>query len=95
MAWVTDYDDFDQVVVDRLVAGRHPGEPIRAADAAEAVRRLAALGYSDGQIAARLGFARRSVKRIRDRRNIPAALPVGSNGHSNYPAAPNRPRKAG
>ena len=95
MAWVTDYDDFDHVVVDRLVAGRHPGEPIRAADATEATRRLAAAGYTDGQIAHRLGFTRRSVARIRARRGIPAAAPVGTCGHTRPIDAPNRPSKAG
>lgn len=89
------YDHFDQVVVDRIVAGTHPGAPIRVADAAEATRRLAALGYSDGQIAHRLGFTRRSVWRIRRRRGIPAALPFGSNGYDAAVGAPNRPRLAG
>lgn len=91
----TDYTDFDEVVVERLVAGRHPGEPIRAADAGEATRRLARLGYSDGQIAARLGFRRRSVVRIRSRLGIPAGMPVGGNHHTQLHAAPSRPRAAG
>lgn len=91
----TDYADFDQVVVDRLVAGRLPGEPIRAADAGEATRRLAAAGYSDGQIAARLGFRRRSVIRIRGRLGIPAALTPNDNQFARLHDAPNRPRTAG
>lgn len=91
----TDYADFDDVVVQRLVDGRHPGQLIRAADAAEATRRLAAAGYSDGQIAARLGFRRRSVFRIRRRLGIPAALTPADNGHTRAHADPNRPRMAG
>lgn len=90
-----DYTDFDVVVVDRLVAGQRPGAPISAADAAEATRRLAARGYSDGQIAARLGFTRRSVIRIRNRLGIAAALTPAENQHARLHDAPNRPRKAG
>jgi hypothetical protein len=90
-----DYADFDEVVVGRLVAGRLPGEPIRAADAGEATRRLAAAGYSDGQIAARLGFRRRSVIRIRARLGIPAALTPDQNQFDRLHNAPNRPRMAG
>jgi hypothetical protein len=91
-----DYTDYDAVVVERLVAGHRPGEPIRAADAAEATRRLAALGYSDGQIAARLGFRRRSVVRIRARLGIPAALsPNGDNHHTRPHDAPARPKARG
>lgn len=91
----TDYSAFDEVVVLRLVNGRRPGAPISAPDAAEATRRLAADGFTDGQIAARLGFARRSVIRIRVRLGIPAALPVGHNQHHRRHDAPNRPRLAG
>ena len=91
----TDYGDYDAVVVERLVAGRHPGEPIRAADAGEATRRLARLGYSDGQIAARLGFRRRSIVRIRTRLGIPAALTPNQNQFARAHDAPNRPRRAG
>lgn len=91
----TDYTDFDEIVVVRLVAGRHPGEPIRAADAGEAVRRLARQGFTDGQIADRLGFRRRSVLRIRQRLDIPAALTPHQNQHDRLHAAPSRPRAKG
>lgn len=91
---LTDYADYDDVVVDRLVAGQHPGGAISAPDAAEATRRLARAGYSDGQIAAKLGFCRRSIFRIRQRLGIPAALTPRSNQHHRLHAAPNRPRKA-
>lgn len=91
----TDYADFDEVVVERLVAGQRAGEPIRAADAGEATRRLARLGYSDGQIAARLGFCRRSVQRIRDRLGIAAALTPHDNHHTRPHNAPTRPRANG
>jgi hypothetical protein len=91
----TDYGDYDEVVVNRLIAGQHPGGPISAPDAAEATRRLARLGYSDGQIAVKLGFRRRSVVRIRQRLGIPAALTPRQNQFDRQHAAPNRPRKAG
>lgn len=91
----TDYTDFDEIVVERLVAGRMPGEPIRAADAGEAVRRLARHGYSDGQIAEHLGFRRRSVLRIRQRLNIPAALTPNDNGYTRLIDAPTRARVMG
>lgn len=91
----TDYADFDEIVVERLVAGRLPGEPIRAADAGEAVRRLARRGYSDGQIAEHLGFRRRSVLRIRQRLDIPAALTSSDNGHTRPIDAPTRARVMG
>lgn len=91
-----DYSNFDEVLVDRIVAGRPARCPIPAADAAEAVRRLAVMGYSDGQIAVRLGFTRRSVQRIRTKRDIPAALTAtGDNEHTRLHDAPTRPRLAG
>lgn len=90
-----DYSDFDEVVVERLVRGFHPGELIRAAEAAEAVRRLARLDYSDGQIAYRLGMTRRSVVRIRARRSIPAALTPRQNHHHLLHDAPTRPVRRG
>jgi hypothetical protein len=75
----TDYGDYDEVVVNRLIAGQHPGGPISAPDAAEATRRL----------------RRRSVVRIRQRLGIPAALTPRQNQFDRQHAAPNRPRKAG
>jgi hypothetical protein len=93
--WKTNYDDFDEVMVDRIVAGDRLGAPIPAAKAAEAVRRLARAGFDDGQIAYRLGFRRRSVVRIRRRRDIPAALPLGSNHFDRKVDAPHRERSAG
>lgn len=95
MPWVTNYDDFDEVLVDRIVAGDRAGCPISAAEAAEAVRILAGRGYNDGQIAYRLGFTRRSVIRIRRRRGIAAALPRGSNRTHCLVNAPHRERCAG
>jgi len=90
-----DYAAYDEVVVQRLLDDRLPGEPIRAADAAEATRRLARRGYSDGQIAHRLGIYRRSVIRIRHRLGIPAALTVGRNHYDRLHDVPTRPRKKG
>jgi hypothetical protein len=92
----TDYAAFDEVVVQRITAGQRPGGPIAAPEAAEATRRLAAWGYSDGQIALRLGFTRRAVVRIRAKHAIAAALPArGANQHYRHHDAPNRPRLAG
>jgi hypothetical protein len=91
----TDYADYDEVIVERLVMGRRPGGLISAPDAGEATRRLAALGYSDGQIAARLGFRRRSVHRIRVRLDIPAALTPHDNRHTRQHDAPARPKARG
>jgi len=90
-----DYTAYDEVVVQRLMADRFPGEAISAADAAEATRRLARRSYSDGQIAYRLGMHRRSVIRIRARHGIPAGLPVGSNRHDRPHDVPTRSRKRG
>jgi len=91
----TNYADFDAVLVERLVRHGTDGLHIRTPDAAEATRRLAALGYSDGQIAHRLGFRRRSVVRIRQRLNIPAALTPHDNGHTRPHDAPARPKARG
>lgn len=90
-----DYTAYDEVVVQRLMADRFPGEAIRPADAAEATRRLARRGYSDGQIAYRLGVHRRSVTRIRARLGIPAALAVGENHYDRLHDEPTRARKRG
>jgi hypothetical protein len=92
---LNDYADWDEVVVIRLVAGRHPGKLIRAADSGEATRRLAHLGYSDGQIADRLGFTRRAVHRIRRRLDIPAALTPYDNQLTRPHDAPARPKARG
>lgn len=91
----TDYANFDPVLVDRLVHHGTDGLHIRTPDAAEATRRLAHLGYSDGQIAARLGFTRRAVHRIRQRLDIPAALTPHDNRHTRPHDAPARPKARG
>jgi hypothetical protein len=90
-----DYADYDTVIVERLVAGHRPGALITAADAGEATRRLAHLGYSDRQTAQRLGFTRRAVIRIRQRLSIPAALEPGANQHTRRHDAPARPKARG
>jgi hypothetical protein len=91
----TDYADYDEAIVDRLTAGHRPGALITAPDAAEVTRRLAAHGYSDRQIAARLGFTRRSVIRIRHRLGIPTTLNPGDNQHTRPHNAPGRPKARG
>jgi len=90
-----DYDSFDEVAVMRLVKGLHVGGHVRPEDAAEAVRRLACDGYSDGQIAYRLGYSRRGIVRIRQRRNIPPALTPMQNRYDRIHDAPNRPKSKG
>lgn len=92
---LNDYAVFDEVVVQRLVDGHRVGRPISAPEAAEATRRLAHLGFTDGQIAHRLGFTRRSVVRIRARLGIPAAVTPVDNQHSRRHDAPTRPRMEG
>lgn len=88
------YARYDVVVVERVISGWHTG-PIRIADAAEVVRRMAAHGYSDGQIAYRLRRSVRSVERVRARRGIPAALPRGgANQHTRHPGVPSINGKA-
>lgn len=90
------YDRYDEVVVCELMDGRYASVTDGTADRAEAVRRLARDGYTDGQIAHRIGRRRRVVWRIRHRHGIPPAVPVGSNGHTRpHPEAPARPRAAG
>jgi hypothetical protein len=90
------YASYDTVIVDRIIDGRHHG-PIRPPEAAETVRRMAASGYSDGQIAYRLGRTARNVLRIRARHGIPAALPGGgaNQHHLAHPEAPTRHWRAG
>lgn len=97
MPAIYDYDTFDEVVVERIVNGRRVGAPIGAPEAAEAVRRLARVGFSDGQIAFRIGFTRRAVQRIRSRRGVPAALSPSGGGYGLIPLtqAPTRARAAG
>lgn len=88
-----DFTDFDHEVVRRLLAGERVGAVRRFADTLEAVRRMARAGWSDGQIAYRLGCHRRSVWRIRARYAIPAALPVGAT--KGVSGIPNRPVQKG
>lgn len=73
--------EYDPIAVERLVAGRHAGTPT-AADGWEAVRRLARMGFTDGQIALRTGYTRRSAWRIRTALGIPAVL--RANGANQY-----------
>lgn len=67
--------EYDPIAVDRLVKGEHGDGTPTAADGWEAVRRLNALGFSDGQVAYRTGYSRRNVAYIRGQLGIPAALP--------------------
>lgn len=93
------YADFDEVAVQRLMSGEelqsHHRSPIRAVDVAEAVRRLAGDGYSDGQIAYLIGYTRRSIIRIRQRRGVRPALTPMQNRYDRIHDTPNRPRLKG
>lgn len=83
-----DYSDFDEIEVRSIVAGRMAGKHFRPPEAAEAIRRLATAGLSDGQIAHRIGYHIRSVTRIRHDRGISSAHPVGTNRHTRKIDAP-------
>jgi hypothetical protein len=90
------YDRYDHVLVERIIAGEHRGT-IGVIDAAEVVRRMARRGYSDGQIAYRLGRTTRSVLRVRRRLGIPpVVLSRGANQYAlAHPEAPTRHWRAG
>lgn len=74
MTGAPDFDDVDEIAVWRAIGG----ERIRlnAAERVEAVRLLAARGYSTSAASERLGMAYRSVLRIRAAHGIPPADPV-------------------
>jgi hypothetical protein len=74
---LTRLHQFDPIIVERLI-GEHFENPPRvtAADRWEAVRRLALRQFSDGQIARRIGIARRTAFRIRTALGVPAVLPA-------------------
>ncbi len=79
----------DEIAVQRLMAGDPMDGPRRRADGVEALRRLAAAGWSDGQIALRLGRTRRQILRQRARYGIPTTVTPGV-GHG-VPGVPTRP----
>jgi hypothetical protein len=84
---------YDSIVVDTLAAGRPVTGHVLSADAWEATRRLAARGYSDGQIGVLVKRTRRQVKRIRGALGVPA--PCRGLGYRNRPVeAPCLPRSA-
>lgn len=68
----------DMVVVTALARGVTPSRKPTIEERARAVRHLAAYGYSDSQIAERVGRSVRQVQRIRAAFDIPG-LPVGTN----------------
>lgn len=63
----------DPAVVDAILAG-YPVEWVTIEDREEVVRRLNAGGMSDPDIAAATGWTKRTIQRIRKRREIPAAV---------------------
>lgn len=73
------FREYDDVFVSAVVNGWCITGKAYPSDAMEIVRRMAARGHSDGQIAYRLNCWRRTVTRIRMRNNIPPALVKGSN----------------
>lgn len=64
-----DLYDLDEVAVEALMAGRRP-YGLRAAEKAEAVRRLAGQGWSDQRISRQIGACERTVVRLRRRHGI-------------------------
>ncbi len=95
MTGAVDYTDVDDVIVRRVMGDEPHGAPLSPADAAAAVKRLAGLRYSDGQIAYLLGCSRRSVHRIRVRHQIPAGVPRFTNPYTLPVSAPTRPKGHG
>jgi hypothetical protein len=81
---------FDSVIVERLVSERFENPPnVTAADRWEAVRRLARMKLTDGQIAHRIGCTRRTALRIRTALGLPAVLPArGANQYDRVHDAP-------
>ncbi len=67
--------EFDEVIVEWIVAGNSPRGRICPVDAAEVIRRLAAQKWTDGQIAYLIGYSLRAVVRVRARHGIEAAFP--------------------
>lgn len=86
----SDTREYDEIVVSVLASGgRLPGR-IAPADAWEATRRLAARGYSDGQIAVIVNRTRTHVRRIRSAMGVPAPC-LGLGGSTRPVEAPTRP----
>jgi hypothetical protein len=73
------FDPPDWAVVSAMVRGAAWPRVPRASEWVAAVRHMAGHGYSDAQIAARLGRAPRTIARIRAAHRI-EGLPVGTNG---------------
>lgn len=86
----------DPVLVDRLVTGRGYAGRVSAADGHEAVRRLHALGMTDGQIGCCTGYTRRNVTRIRVLLGLAAVLAADGSNQLDWlvdaPTLPRRPR---
>lgn len=69
---------YDPDVVQRLVDALPATKSAGPADLWEAVRRLNATGFADGQIAYRLGCSRRHVQRIRAELGLPPVMASGT-----------------
>lgn len=82
----------DPVVVERLLAGHWT--PYREVDGREVIRRMAELGYHDGQIAYVLRRRRDSVRRTRSDMGVPPALDGSRGQNIGMREAPTRPRSA-
>lgn len=81
---------YDRIVVGAIVSGERVRGHIHSADAWESVRRLAGLGFSDGQIAMRVDRTRRQVERIRRGLGIPAPAAGCNQNTLPIPNAPSR-----
>lgn len=69
--WTTAYADVDEAAVERLVSG-DPPERATVGERRVAIRRLHALGLSDGQIAKRIGCTVGTVWRARKQLGLSA-----------------------
>lgn len=77
--------EIDEVAVQRIIDGtlipkRRPGGGKSPVDLVEAVRRLAAAGWSDPQIERHLDYRRGTMQKFRRRNGIPLGVPCNREG---------------
>lgn len=81
---------YDEVLVQAIIDRRRDtDDSVTRLDRIEIVRRMAALGCSDGQIACRLNCTKRTVIRIRKAHGFPPGPPRwGARSETDYPTLP-------
>lgn len=72
----------DEVLVNNVVNGQVLKYKPNPTDAREIIRRMALKGYTDSWIAYRIGYAVRSVIRVRSKNGYAAGFPVNGNSHT-------------